>query len=146
MKRCKFQGVSIRNVFLMMCCFTFMLLCGSKKVYAEEGQKAELYKNGVYQGEFVNMDAAFAAMTDSSADYEISMRGNQILSRTSWPNVKSITIDGGTEGYQLLQLPDGDTTLNCDVTLKNYVCLTPVLQDRSSFIAQMSMFRTTPLL
>lgn len=98
MKCYKSSAKSIRAYVLVMFCFAVLLLYGSKKVYAQEEQRADLYKNGVYMGNYKTMDAAFDQMTDSSADYKISMYGNQILSKTSWTKVISITIDGGKTG------------------------------------------------
>lgn len=52
------------------------------------------------------MDEAFNAMTDSTAKYSVNLKGQHVVARTSWPKVKSITIDGGQNNAQLI-LPEG---------------------------------------
>lgn len=125
MESYRVKAKKIITGLMIMCCFAFLLLFNVQKVEAEETQKADLYKNGTYQGNYTTMDAAFDAMTDSSAEYTVSMSGDQTVNRTDWPAVKSITIDGGSGGNYLLQLPEGETKLNCDVTIKNNLCFLP---------------------
>lgn len=43
------------------------------------------------------------------------LKGQHVVARTSWPKVKSITIDGGENSAQLI-LPEGTTTLNSNGT------------------------------
>ena len=87
-------------------CFTFLIF-GNVKSVAVADASAILYKNGTKVQSY--------AMTDSTAKYSVNLKGQHVVARTSWPKVKSITIDGGENSAQLI-LPEGTTTLNSNGT------------------------------
>ena len=105
---------TIRKTTLRLCmflavCFTFLIFGNVKSVSAADAS-AILYKNGTKVQSYATMDEAFNAMTDSTAKYSV-----HVVARTSWPKVKSITINGGQNNAQLI-LPEGTTTLNSNGT------------------------------
>ena len=95
-------------------CFTFLIFGNVKSVSVADAS-AILYKNGTKVQSYATMDEAFNAMTDSTAKYSVNLKGQHVVARTSWPKVKSITIDGGENSAQLI-LPEGTTTLNSNGT------------------------------
>ena len=106
---------TIRKTTLRLCmfltvCFTFLIFGNVKSVSAADAS-AILYKNGTKVQSYATMDEAFNAMTDSTAKYSVNLKGQHVVARTSWPKVKSITIDSA----QLI-LPEGTTTLNSNGT------------------------------
>lgn len=110
---------TIRKTTLRLCmflavCFTFLIFGNVKSVSAADAS-AILYKNGTKVQSYATMDEAFNAMTDSTVKYSVNLKGQHVVARTSWPKVKSITIDGGQNNAQLI-LPEGTTTLNSNGT------------------------------
>lgn len=110
---------TIRKTTLRLCmfltvCFTFLMFGNVKQVSAADAS-AILYKNGTKVQSYATMDEAFNAMTDSTVKYSVNLKGQHVVARTSWPKVKSITIDGGENSAQLI-LPEGTTTLNSNGT------------------------------
>ena len=110
------------------------------KLAEREIELVDLYKNGQKVGAYANIDAAFEAMTDASADYEIKLYLYDVegvlllasapvehqINATRTPKVKSITISGNSldlkEGayYSLTKMwINKDLTTNCDLTISN---------------------------
>lgn len=56
------------------------------------------------------------------------------VSGTSWPKVKSITINGGQNNAQLI-LPEGTTTLNSNVTVKDWLTILPEPKEKRMICA-----------
>ncbi|MCI6782727.1 MAG: hypothetical protein MR594_03730 [Lachnospiraceae bacterium] len=129
---------TIRKTTLRLCmflavCFTFLMFGNVKSVFAADAS-AILYKNGTKVQSYATMDEAFNAMTDSSANYSVDLKGQHVVARTSWPKVKSITIDGGRNNAQLI-LPEGTTTLNSNVTVKDWLTILPEPKEKRMICA-----------
>ena len=93
-----------------------------------------LYKNGEYVGLYKSIDDAFAAMTDTEAEYEIKIgyygffttSPVHTIKSTATPDVKKLTISGRNEYVGANHLDNNsmislysDITLGSDVDLKN---------------------------
>lgn len=129
---------TIRKTTLRLCmflavCFTFLIFGNVKSVSAADAS-AILYKNGTKVQSYATMDEAFNAMTDSTAKYSVNLKGQHVVARTSWPKVKSITIDGGQNNAQLI-LPEGTTTLNSNVTVKDWLTIFPEPKEKRMICA-----------
>lgn len=129
---------TIRKTTLRLCmflavCFTFLIFGNVKSVSAADAS-AILYKNGTKVQSYATMDEAFNAMTDSTAKYSVNLKGQHVVARTSWPKVRSITIDGGENSAQLI-LPEGTTTLNSNGTVKDWLTIFPEPKEKRMICA-----------
>jgi len=88
------RKTTLRLYMFLAVCFTFLIFGNVKSVSAADAS-AILYKNGNKVQSYATMDEAFNAMTDSTAKYSVNLKGQHVVARTSWPKVKSITINGG---------------------------------------------------
>ena len=105
---------------------------------ADENTYVNLYKNDTYVERLDTVNQAFDKMTDASADYTLEMSGSQTLSGyEQWPSVKSITITvpQSDEEYgwsTMFALEAANTTVHCDVHLKDWVTLSAPGSDNSA--------------
>lgn len=93
----------------------------------------ELYKNGTYVKQFPNVDAAFSAMQDATASYEVRLKTNggvfltgseSRITATRTPRVKHLTISGAKTdlGDMYVASPlyvDSALTVQGDLKLNN---------------------------
>ena len=87
---------------------------------AEDNSYVNLYKNGDYVAQYSNINQAFDAITDSSAEYIVEISDDQILSGyEEWPQAKKITIketeDMEYESY--FRLGSNKANFNSDVMI-----------------------------
>lgn len=105
----------------------------------QEIELVDLYKNGTKVGTYLNIDAAFAAMTDTGADYEVGLylyerKGILLMSsasvehhinETKTPAVKSVTIRGnyfdlnGEYNTCSILWINKKLQVNCDLTISD---------------------------
>lgn len=118
-------------IFLTALVMLFIVQGSQMTAQAEDNGNTyvNLYKNDTYVQRFDTVNQAFDQMTDASADYRLEMSGSQTLSGyEQWPSVKSITITvpHSDEEYgwsTMLALEAANTTVHCDVHLKDWVTL-----------------------
>lgn len=129
-----FSGIFALTALVML----FVLQRTPMSAKADENTYVNLYKNDTYVERLDTVNQAFDKMTDASADYTLEMSGSQTLSGyEQWPSVKSITITvpQSDEEYgwsTMFALEAANTTVHCDVHLKNWVTLSAPGSDNSA--------------